>query len=1033
MLPELLTLKGFLSYREKNSLDFTKFHVALVTGNNGHGKSTLLDAITFALFSMARGVEGNKRGITDLVSNGEPNLYVSLRFRQNGNLYRVTRTYDKIKGGSNVILEEEIGGNFKNISENTIRETDDCIEHLLGVNYDTFVTSSFVMQNQSDYFTSRNPTERIEILREMLSLGIYEEARDSVRESLHELDIVNRELAVQVSDGNEELKGMKVLIKTQSILNERIKVLKDKESQLKKELTDISDKVMRSEKIASEMKQLAETKEGLLTEIEDKTYQKEELLKELERLRNILDRERQIRASYAEFIKVSREYENLLEIAKNVERLTGEINNLKTKMDSDSAVRVKRIGELNTEIHKVEEKIQQLSSQIESIRALKLEENVRREELKGKVEELNLKKGMIAKRINDLQEELKQLNELRIRKTEIDGKREYIITSYKKSLKENKARLLEVENNIKQKDPSILSSKLKLLSEEYEHMNERYMEYNKQYEQLSHEKAVIENDIRLLGTNIKELKEKLDLLNKGQEFCPLCGSPLSDEHRDEIKNNYNVSLKEAFESLNKKKVELERIVRDISSLDAVSKEDVDRVLKDLEGLRSEYLMRENLCDEYRTERQRYEEEIGRLNGLLSEDLLTKEETEEYARIIENIEIFIRKEREEKEFEIGLKDVEREIEEAKEALNSSEKKISISERDERNLLSNINELREKIEGDKALMEGIRSELESPDFLREERQKVKALQDEIERIHYEPKQLEELREKRERLSNFGDEFLELISANTKSGELRKSLSNTEREIEGLKKKKEKIEERFKSLSDERESLAGVKEDYILKSGEFDRVEGEILSLSEEMAKVEEQLKKARETEIKVIEATGRIRKNEDEIKILKVVNEMFGKEGIPIAIIRSVLPQIESLSNELLFKMTEGKMQLKFSTLKSGKSGERNTFEIDVYDRGERRRYELFSGGEQFRINLAIRIGISLFLSSISGSQLEMLVVDEGFGSQDEAGRESILKEINSIKDRFKKILVVTHIGEIKESFPYEIRVVKDNYTSRLYVV
>jgi len=133
------------------------------------------------------------------------------------------------------------------------------------------------------------------------------------------------------------------------------------------------------------------------------------------------------------------------------------------------------------------------------------------------------------------------------------------------------------------------------------------------------------------------------------------------------------------------------------------------------------------------------------------------------------------------------------------------------------------------------------------------------------------------------------------------------------------------------------------------------------------------------------------------------------------------------------MTNGNMQVKFSTVKSGKGGDKNTFDIDVYDMGERRRYELFSGGEQFRINLAIRIGISLFLSSLSGAVLEMLVIDEGLGSQDETGKERIIKEIGSIKDKFKKILVVTHIGDVKESFEYEIRVVKDAHTSRLFVV
>ncbi|MGC9125350.1 MAG: SbcC/MukB-like Walker B domain-containing protein, partial [Caldisericaceae bacterium] len=142
--------------------------------------------------------------------------------------------------------------------------------------------------------------------------------------------------------------------------------------------------------------------------------------------------------------------------------------------------------------------------------------------------------------------------------------------------------------------------------------------------------------------------------------------------------------------------------------------------------------------------------------------------------------------------------------------------------------------------------------------------------------------------------------------------------------------------------------------------------------------------------------------------------------------------ESFSNDLLLRMTDGRMQVKFQTIKDSKTGEKSTLQIDVYDNGQRRRYELFSGGEQFRINLAIRIGISLFLSAAANAPLETLVIDEGFGSQDESGKESILYEINSIKDKFKKVLIITHVGDIKENFPYEIRVIKDENGSHLTV-
>ena len=64
--------------------------------------------------------------------------------------------------------------------------------------------------------------------------------------------------------------------------------------------------------------------------------------------------------------------------------------------------------------------------------------------------------------------------------------------------------------------------------------------------------------------------------------------------------------------------------------------------------------------------------------------------------------------------------------------------------------------------------------------------------------------------------------------------------------------------------------------------------------------------------------------------------------------------------------------------------------------------------------------------------EILVIDEGFGSQDSYGRFNMLQELNAIRNDFKKILVISHLTDIKESFPYEIRVVKDEQGSRIEV-
>ena len=93
----------------------------------------------------------------------------------------------------------------------------------------------------------------------------------------------------------------------------------------------------------------------------------------------------------------------------------------------------------------------------------------------------------------------------------------------------------------------------------------------------------------------------------------------------------------------------------------------------------------------------------------------------------------------------------------------------------------------------------------------------------------------------------------------------------------------------------------------------------------------------------------------------------------------------------------------------------------------------SGGESFRANLALRIAISKLLARRAGAQLQTLVIDEGFGSQDSQGRSLVVEAINSIQYDFERIIVITHIEELKDLFPARIDVVKTASGSRVVMV
>jgi len=152
-----------------------------------------------------------------------------------------------------------------------------------------------------------------------------------------------------------------------------------------------------------------------------------------------------------------------------------------------------------------------------------------------------------------------------------------------------------------------------------------------------------------------------------------------------------------------------------------------------------------------------------------------------------------------------------------------------------------------------------------------------------------------------------------------------------------------------------------------------------------------------------------------------------------LIENALPELEQDTNDLLSRMTDTSTQVSFITRKESKSGATETLDIRIADNMGTRSYELFSGGEAFRINLAVRIALSKLLSRRAGAELSFLLIDEGFGSQDAQGRDRLVEAIAAIKEDFQKILVITHIEELKDQFDTRIEVDKGPAGSQITVV
>jgi len=175
----------------------------------------------------------------------------------------------------------------------------------------------------------------------------------------------------------------------------------------------------------------------------------------------------------------------------------------------------------------------------------------------------------------------------------------------------------------------------------------------------------------------------------------------------------------------------------------------------------------------------------------------------------------------------------------------------------------------------------------------------------------------------------------------------------------------------------------------------------------------------------------------ISNFKILEKAFGKDGIPAMLIEQSLPEIETHANEILDRLSGGIMSVKFETQRQyrdkNREDRKETLDILIRDAAGEREYELFSGGEAFRINFAIRLALSRVLSHRAGARLQTLVIDEGFGSQDTDGRQRLIEAINLVRGDFAKILVITHLEELKDAFPARIEVVKTPTGSQLTVV
>lgn len=337
------------------------------------------------------------------------------------------------------------------------------------------------------------------------------------------------------------------------------------------------------------------------------------------------------------------------------------------------------------------------------------------------------------------------------------------------------------------------------------------------------------------------------------------------------------------------------------------------------------------------------------------------------------------------------------------------------------------------GEKRL-KAVLAALEAQTFALEARQALAEIDAQLKEIGYDAAEHDQVRQQVS-AGRSSDEKLRALER------ARAALAPLQREIDELETQlsaqKETLEQRQQAYEDTSAALNEAE----AQAPDVRQAERDLLDVQERENRLRMQFGAARQRVLVLADQkerrAGLTAQREDltrQIGRYKQLERAFGKDGVPALLIEQALPQIEGRANEILDRLSGGSMNVRFVTQAEYKDTRRDdlreTLDIQISDSAGTRDYEMYSGGEAFRVNFAIRLALSEVLAQRAGARLQMLVIDEGFGSQDALGRQRLVEAINMIRDDFATILVITHIDELKDAFPARIEVGKTSTGSRI---
>jgi len=987
MLPQKLKLNNFLSYQELD-LDFSGIHVACIWGANGAGKSALLEAIAWAIWGYSRASNED-----NLIYFGAREVKVDFTFQLNNQQFRIMRR--RIRGG-NVSLEWQTHyqGQWQSLTAKNVKLTQKAIIDSLKMDYETFINSAYLRQGKADEFMLKGPSDRKQVLAEILQLGLYEQLSEKAKDLARTTKGSILALESQLAHLHQQIQRTQSTMVDLGALEREQTVLETANQQALELLHTQQYATQQLHWLNQERQNLEQAQQHMREQLRLQQQQ-------LHLLSEILRQEPEITAAYRQYQEVSQQVKQLAEKQEKYQNLMHRAQQLE-----DYIAEQRR--ELQMYLHGYRTKIAQLQQQQQEMLSV-----INRAQ--------EIEQGLA--QLQQARERLEQLSQLQAQASPLLQRR----TQLEMELERQKSkRLAQIEELTKQKQKySEQIQRLQAIAQQQQLLADKIALLRKKevYQQRVHAKGLERRQfLERINTRLEScqqkytalLEQKQALENGAVTVCPTCERPLDREHLAHLLQHIEANLSELQNEM------------------WVLKEQQATSECEIQVLRQEY------C-ELKAELQQLPELLKQsgawqatLDNLQSAQIALQEIEQQILHLQSQLY------HPDTQAELAL------VNASLAKLNYDDKDLALARADcdrlrwaeikaaeLKNARHQWQSLTAQIADLQLQSHQLEERLAQNHIAPEKQQELEQLRRAIAHLHYDPRQHQQLQQQKDQLTSFLLKYQELQNAQAQYQPLQHQHQQCQYSLHSHEQQLQAIHQQIRHYQQQLQSIPSahqLQKEIAQRRQRLDQLLAEIAIWQE----AQKQLAGMTQQAQAIAQQLEYLRHRQF---LAQELQSAFGKNGIPALTIEHLLPQIEAEANRLLAQLSNHQLTLRFITQKASKTNSRviDTLDIEVADHRGTRPYETYSGGEAFRINFSIRLALARVLTQRQGCTLQTLIIDEGFGSQDREGCHRLLSAINAIAPEFGCILVVTHVPYLKEAFSTVLAVQKTAHGSTVEIL